>query len=50
VVERLYLPWLGGHKMVAALVRPVYYVFGFAKDRADLPELVRELTGQLPLL
>lgn len=49
-VERLYLPWLAGHKKVAALVRPDYYVFGFAKDRADLPELVNELKEQLPLL
>ena len=49
-VERLYLPWLAGHKKVAALVRPDYYVFGFAADRADLPELVKELRNQLPLL
>ena len=49
-VERLYLPWLAGHRKVAALVRPDYYVFGFAKDRADLPELVKELKTQLPLL
>lgn len=48
-VERLYLPWLAGHRKVAALVRPDYYVFGFAKDRADLPELVKELKDQLPL-
>lgn len=48
-VERLYLPWLAGHRKVAALVRPDYYVFGFAKDRADLPELVKELKNQLPL-
>ncbi|MGW4207733.1 bifunctional 3-(3-hydroxy-phenyl)propionate/3-hydroxycinnamic acid hydroxylase MhpA [Lentzea sp. NPDC004789] len=49
-VERVYLPWLAGHRKVAALVRPDYYVFGFAKDRADLPELVRELKDRLPLL
>jgi len=48
-VERVYLPWLAGHRKVAALVRPDFYVFGFAKDRADLPELVRELKEQLPL-
>ncbi len=49
-VERLYLPWLAGHRKVAALVRPDYYVFGFARNRADLPELVKDLKGQLPLL
>jgi flavoprotein hydroxylase len=35
---------------VAALVRPDYYVFGFAADRADLPALVNDLKAQLPLM
>ncbi|SFS65529.1 bifunctional 3-(3-hydroxy-phenyl)propionate/3-hydroxycinnamic acid hydroxylase [Saccharopolyspora flava] len=46
-VGNTYLPYLAESRQVAVLVRPDFYVFGGARDRADLTRLVRELRAQI---
>lgn len=46
-VGNVYLPYLTDQKQVAVLVRPDFYVFGGARDRADVARLVRELRAQI---
>lgn len=46
-VGNVYLPYLDELKQAAVLVRPDFYVFGGARDRADLTRLVRELRSQI---
>ncbi|MDI2031355.1 bifunctional 3-(3-hydroxy-phenyl)propionate/3-hydroxycinnamic acid hydroxylase [Saccharopolyspora sp. TS4A08] len=46
-VGNTYLPYLTESRQVAVLVRPDFYVFGGARDRADLTRLVRELRAQI---
>ncbi|GAA2354424.1 bifunctional 3-(3-hydroxy-phenyl)propionate/3-hydroxycinnamic acid hydroxylase [Saccharopolyspora halophila] len=46
-VGDVYLPYLTAFNQVAVLVRPDFYVFGGARDRADVPRLVRELRSQI---
>ncbi|RKN41164.1 bifunctional 3-(3-hydroxy-phenyl)propionate/3-hydroxycinnamic acid hydroxylase [Streptomyces hoynatensis] len=46
-VDNVYLPYLADAGQVAALVRPDFYVFGTAWDRADLSGLVGALREQL---
>lgn len=41
--------WLREHGAHAVLVRPDFYVFGSARDAADLPALIEDLRGQLPV-
>lgn len=46
-VQNVYLPYLAASKQVGALVRPDFYLFGGATDRADLSTLVRDLRTHL---
>jgi len=46
-VDNVYLPYLAEAQQVGALVRPDFYIFGTARDRADLPRLVADLRRQL---
>lgn len=46
-LEDVYLPYLAGSGQVAALVRPDFYLFGGARDAADLAKLVDDLRAQL---
>lgn len=46
-VDNLYLPYLAESGHVGALVRPDFYIFGTARDRADLSRLVGDLRRQL---
>ncbi|WP_458084713.1 bifunctional 3-(3-hydroxy-phenyl)propionate/3-hydroxycinnamic acid hydroxylase MhpA [Streptomyces malaysiensis] len=46
-VEGRYLPYLSEMGALAVLVRPDFYVFGIAGDKAELPSLVDDLAEQL---
>ncbi|MYX56363.1 bifunctional 3-(3-hydroxy-phenyl)propionate/3-hydroxycinnamic acid hydroxylase, partial [Streptomyces sp. SID8382] len=46
-VEGRYLPYLSEMGALAVLVRPDFYVFGIAGDKAELPSLVDDLAKQL---
>lgn len=46
-LDNVYLPFLGQAGQVAVLVRPDFYVFGGAHDRADLATLVAQLRTRL---
>ena len=45
--DNVYLPYLARHAALAALVRPDYYLFGMARNRADLAALIGDLCRQL---
>ncbi|PVD02973.1 bifunctional 3-(3-hydroxy-phenyl)propionate/3-hydroxycinnamic acid hydroxylase [Streptomyces sp. CS014] len=48
-VEDVYLPYLAEAGAAAALVRPDFYVYGAARDRAELAAVVEGMRAQLSL-
>jgi flavoprotein hydroxylase len=46
-LDNVYLPFLSQAKQVAVLVRPDFYLFGGAYDRADLATLVAGVRARL---
>ncbi|MEV5721644.1 bifunctional 3-(3-hydroxy-phenyl)propionate/3-hydroxycinnamic acid hydroxylase [Amycolatopsis mediterranei] len=46
-VDGCYGPYLAGMGAVAALVRPDFYLFGAARDEAEVTDLVRDAARQL---
>lgn len=46
-VDDVYLPYLAGMGAIGALVRPDFYLFGVARDEAELGELVDDMERRL---